>query len=102
MAYIESIIQTTYESFDFTYCICVNVLTYITINTIEDALNKKLTTWCKRLVTIGAVLVVGVVYYFTGIDNKLLFNSAILAPVFWSWIGKPLVKRFTNDISKED
>ena len=102
MEYIERIIETTAQSFDFTYCICVNVLTYITIGIIEDGTNKKLSTWLKRLVTIGAVIIVGIIYYCNGMDTKLLFNSAILAPVFWSWIGKPLVNRFTRNINKED
>lgn len=102
MEYIERIIETTAQSFDFTYCICVNILTYVAISAIEDCVGKKLSTWLKRLVTIGAVIIVGIVYYLNGIDNKLLFNSAILAPVFWSWIGKPLVKRFTRNINKED
>lgn len=102
MEYIDSIIETTAQSFDFTYCICVNILTYIAITGIEDCSQRKLSTWCKRVVMLGAVLIVGVIYYLNGMDNKLLFNSAILAPVFWSWIGKPLVKRFTRKANSED
>lgn len=102
MEYIDSIIETTAQSFDFTYCICVNILTYISITTIEDGSQRKLSTWCKRLVMLAAVFIVGVIYYINGMDNKLLFNSAILAPVFWSWIGKPLVKRFTNKANSRD
>ena len=29
--------------------------------------------------------------------NRILLNSAILAPVFWSWIIKPICKYFKID-----
>lgn len=96
MEYIDSIIETTLNSFDLTYCVVVNVLTYLSIKMIEDSNGAKLTTWKKRLVTFINIIFVGVAYIFFGMDYKLLFNSAILAPVFWSWLGKPLIKYFSN------
>ena len=30
-------------------------------------------------------------------DIKLILNSAILAPVFWSWVMKPICKHFKID-----
>lgn len=102
MDFIEQIINTTISSFDFTYCIIVNLLTYFTIKIIDD-LNgdKKVSTWTKRGITVWAILFVGVVYYLIGIDTKLLFNSAILAPVFWSWIGKPIAKKLDVDYKQD-
>ena len=51
MEIISNIIQTTLESFDFAYCIVVNVLTYLIIRLINDKnRHKDLTTWSKRLV----------------------------------------------------
>lgn len=99
MEYIDSIIETTLNSFDLTYCVVVNVLTYLSIQMIEDSNGAKLTTWKKRLVTFINIIFVGVAYIFFGMDYKLLFNSAILAPVFWSWLGKPLIKYFSNKLN---
>ena len=48
------------------------------------------------------VLSVSVIDYFLGIDLKLVFNSAILAPVFWSWIMKPICKHFKIDYKQID
>lgn len=95
---ITSSIQTTLESFDFGFCISVNVLTYVIIK-ILDELNGdvKVSTWTKRIALLASIIIVSVVYYVAGIELKLLVNSAILAPVFWSWIMKPLCKAFNID-----
>ena len=98
MEIINNIIQTTLESFDFAYCIIVNLLTYFIINTINCRQgNKDIGTWTKRLVLLIAILSTGVVYYLIGSDTRVLLNSAILAPVFWSWILKPICKKFNID-----
>lgn len=95
---ITNLIQTTLESFDFAFCIIVNVLTYFIISIINDKRgHKDLSTWAKRLVLILVILSTGVVYYFIGIDTKVLLNSAVLAPVFWSWVLKPICKKFKID-----
>ena len=44
-----------------------------------------------------AVIVISIVYYVTENNPKLIINSAILAPVFWSWIIKPICKYFKID-----
>ena len=95
---ITNSIQTTLSSFDFAYCIIVNVLTYLVITTINNRnRHKGLTTWNKRLILLLVILFTGVLYALLGYDVKTLINSAILAPVFWSWIMKPICKRFKID-----
>lgn len=95
---ITNSIQTTLSSFDFAYCIIVNVLTYLVITTISNKNRyKNLTTWSKRLILLIVILFTGVLYTLLDYDVKTLINSAILAPVFWSWIMKPICKRFKID-----
>ena len=95
---ITNSIQTTLSSFDFAYCIIVNVLTYLVITTISNRNgHKDLTTWSKRLVLLLVILSIGVLYYLLGNDTKTILNSAILAPVFWSWVMKPICKHFKVD-----
>lgn len=98
MEYINEIIDTTIKSFDFAYCISVNILTYLIIKFI-DSLNckKTVSTWSKRIVLLIVIFFTGVLYNLIGCDNKILINSAILAPVFWSWIIKPICKYFKID-----
>jgi len=98
MELIGDVIKTTLESFDFAYCIIVNVLTYILINIINDKRKTQLmTTWQKRLTLLLVIFSTGMLYYLTGSDCRILLNSAILAPVFWSWIFKPLCKKLKID-----
>ena len=49
MEYLETIINTTINSFDFTYCLIVNLLTYFVIKIIDE-LNKDKEVkkiWCE-------------------------------------------------------
>lgn len=98
MEYIDQIVNAIIENFDFTYCLIVNLLTYFIIKTI-DYLNKEkeVTTLLKKIVLIVCILLTGVVYYTLGSDAKILVNSAILAPVTWSWIFKPICKKLGID-----
>lgn len=98
MEVIYNTIQTTLNSFDFAYCIIVNILTYLIINIINNINgNIDITKWNKRIILIICIIVVGIIYYFIGSDIKLVLNSAIIAPVFWSWIMKPICRHFKID-----
>lgn len=95
---INNIITTIISSFDFAYCISVNILTYLIIKIIDELNGKKdVSTWSKRIVLLVVILSTGVLYNLIGCDNKILLNSAILAPVSWSWILKPICKKFKID-----
>lgn len=101
MDILNQILDTTLNSFDFAFCAVVNILTYVIIKTIEDITHKtKLNRWIKRVILLAAIVVVGVVYYLTDSDIKLLMNSAILAPVFWSWIAKPICSKLKVDYKR--
>ena len=98
MEIIYNTIQTTLNSFDFAYCIIVNILTYLIINIINSRNgNIDMKMWSKRIVLLLCIIVVGCIYYFNGSDIKLVLNSAIITPVFWSWVIKPICKHFKID-----
>lgn len=101
MEIIYDVVQTTLQSFDFAYCVIVNILTYLIIKFIDEFNgDKSVSTWTKRLVLLCCILSTGGVYWFIGKDLGLLMNSAILAPVSWSWIFKPLCIKFKIDYKK--
>ena len=103
MEYISQIINTTIESFDFGFCVAVNILTYLIIKHIDEINGyRKVATWTKRCVMLIVVIVIGIAYYNTGSNPKLIINSAILAPVFWSWIGKPVCDKLNIGYRKDD
>lgn len=100
MEYLSQLIDLTLQSFDFGFCVVVNILTYLIIKIIDSKKNKPLTKWQKRLVLLSAILILSVVYYFIDSDLKLIINSSILAPVFWSWIAKPICDKLGIDYRK--
>ena len=103
MEYISQIINTTIESFDFGFCVSVNILTYLIIKLIDELNGShKVATWTKRSVMLIAVIVISIAYYVTGNNPKLIINSAILAPVFWSWIGKPICDKLNIGYRKDN
>lgn len=96
---IDYIINNILSNFDFRYMLSVNVLTYIIIKVIDE-LNKekKVSTLIKRIVLVISIILISIVYKLIGYDNNIeLVNSAILAPVFWSWIAKPICKKLNID-----
>lgn len=98
METIDSIINSTLDSFDFGLVIVINIATYI-INKVISEIYKS-NVFIKRCVLICVSLILGIFYHFMVGDDKLILNSVILAPVFWSWIGKPVAKKFNADYNK--
>lgn len=96
MEIITNILNTIISNFDFTYMFMINFVTYNIIKIIDEFNgNKKVKTWIKRLVLVISIIVVTIIYKLTGYDNNLiLINSAILSPVFYSWILKPILIKF--------
>lgn len=97
MNYLDTIINQILNNFDFAYMLIVNVLCFILIK-IHDYLNgdgRKVATWNKRLYLVISIIIIGAVYQQAGeIKTTVLVNSAILAPVFWSWIAAPILHKF--------
>lgn len=88
---ISIIINNIINSFDFSFCIIVNIATYISIKIITDYKNKgKISTWNKRLIFLIISIITATIYCITGSDIRTIFNSFILAPISWSWIFKPI------------
>ena len=95
---ITDALQTAIASFDLSFCIAVNILTYLSIKLIDELNGDKVVSvWGKRGVLLLAIAILAPIYYYAGVEFKLLVNSSILAPVFWSWIIKPLCKKFDID-----
>lgn len=93
--FIDVIVNGILSNFDFGFMFIVNVLTYIIIKVI-DYFNgdNKVPTWQKRCVLVISIAVMAGIYITAGYDNTImLVNSAVLAPVFWSWVVSPILKK---------
>ncbi len=103
-SHIDNIINSLISQFDFAYMLAINIVTYVFIQ-LWDNLNgeKLLTTWQKRLMMLLATIISLVSYKICHYDNNLiLFNSTIAAPVFWSWVLKPILDKFGIGYKKVD
>lgn len=100
---VSQIINQIIINFDFVYMLVINILTYLMIKT-ADLLNgdKKVPTWTKRLLLLISTILVFIGYKLNNYPNNIiLINSTIAAPVFWSWILKPIFKKFNIDYKYE-
>ena len=95
--YIINTVQATLANFDFSYCISVNILTYLIIKLFNKHL---LSTTKKRIVLVFCIIALGAIWKLTGDNVRIIINSAILAPVSWSWLFKPILKHFGLDYQK--
>lgn len=96
MDLLEKVFDLIATNFDFSYMITINVLTYIIIKVI-DYLNKdkNVSVFMKRLSLIASIIIVTAIYIFSGYDEyTTLINSAICAPVFYSWVIRPILIKF--------
>lgn len=93
---IDFIVNQIMTNFDFAYMVVVNILTYLFIKFIDTANgDKAVSILVKRLMLIISIVLVTGVYILSGYNNKIvLLNSAIAAPVAWSWIFRPIVVKF--------
>ena len=97
----EHIIDILLENFDISYCIAVNIATYVIIKFRDDINGKKIVPrYCKRIILLLVIIVMAVIYHYAGVNSKILIDSAILAPVSWSWIFKPLCDKLNIDYRK--
>lgn len=101
---ISNFVELFNTHFDLSFMLCVNILTYILIKVIDDLNGDKVVgTWTKRLVMIISCFAIAAGYIAGGYENTtILINSAILAPVAWSWIFKPILKKIGVDYKKID
>ena len=102
MDIINNIINALISQFDFTYCVIVNIMTYLIINFMIKVVGGNVVVSIKRIVLLFSIIVIAAIYYFLGTDIKVLVNSAILAPVSWSWIFKPIANKIGWDYKQID
>lgn len=104
MNYLDTIINQVLNNFDFAYMFTCNLACFIAIK-VHDYFNgeAKVPTVIKRLYLVISIILLGIVYYYIG-ETKLniIINSAILAPVFWSWIAAPILRKFGIQYKQAD
>ena len=104
MEFIEKILNAIIDNFDFAYMVTINVLTYIIIKCL-DYINKtkNVTTIEKRIALLSSIVIVTIGYILSDYQNYIvLLNSAICAPVFYSWVLRPILIKFNIGYKQYD
>lgn len=100
---ITNIINNTISSFDISFCITINIATYLIVSVINEIKQTtKLTTWNKRVIFLFVSIIIGTIYCLLGSDYRTILNSVILAPVSWSWIFKPICAKLKIDYNSKE
>lgn len=101
---LEDILTRIFDNFDFGYMAAINIMTYIIIKIHDYANgNLKVSTLMKRVWLVTSLVVVTILYLALGYEpNIVLLNSAIAAPVFYSWVLKPILKKIGVGYSDEE
>ena len=100
---LSQVINQIIANFDFVYMLVINIFTFTIIKTI-DTINgdKAISTWTKRIVLLIAIVIVFIGYKINNYPNNIvLINSTIAAPVFWSWVLKPILNKFNINYNKD-
>lgn len=103
MEYIGSLIDSVIANFDFAFMLVVNIITYYAVKGIDKFNgNNGVTRTHKRIITLVSTFVLILVYTFiANYENTIvLINSAILAPISWNIVIKPILKSLGIDYSK--
>lgn len=102
MEYIDLVIRQIIDNFNFAFMFIINVLSYLIVRLVYGV--KKgayVTTWSKRFIFMACTVGVAIIYKLGGYDSNVkIINSAILAPVFWDWILRPIFIKLNIDYSK--
>lgn len=102
MVYInmDTLLSQLVSNYNFNFILSINIISYLII----QLLHKIMFTpkGIKILITILVSIAMGIVYYFiSDMNTEVLINSAILAPLAWDWVFKPILNKIGIDY-KED
>lgn len=96
---MEEIISNIINNFDWSYMLAINVLTYGINKLLDTGVIHKTPSWIKKFITIlvGAGLGLLYIYIDETVSARILLNSAILAPVSWDFVFKPIFNKLGID-----
>lgn len=100
---INEVINILMDNFDISYMLSINILTYMIIK-IVDYFNKeaKVKLIIKRVILIICTIICCVLYSFlANIEKHIMINSTIAAPVFYSWVIKPILNKYNIGYKNE-
>ena len=98
---MEQLLSQLISNYNFNLILSINIISYLII----QLLHLKIFT--KRGIKIGVTVIVsiitGIIFHFiSDTPTEVLVNSAILAPLAWDWVFKPILNKIGVDYKKDE
>lgn len=98
---MEQLLSQLISNYNFNLILSINIISYLII----QLLHLKIFT--KRSIKIGVTVIVsivmGIIFHFiSDTSTEVLVNSAILAPLAWDWVFKPILNKLGIDYKKDE
>lgn len=97
---MEQLLSQLISNYNFNFILSINIISYLIIQLLHKIMftPKGIKILITILVSIGA----GILYYFiSDMSTEVLVNSAILAPLAWDWVFKPILNKIGIDYKKD-
>lgn len=98
---MEEILSQLISNYNFTFILSINIISYLIIQLFnKNSIAKK---GIKILITALVSIAMAILYHFiSDTSTEVLINSAILAPLAWDWVFKPILNKLGIDYKKDE
>ena len=97
---MEELISQLIPNYNFNLILSINIISYLIIQLLHKIMFTS--KGIKILITIIVSIAMGIIYYFiSDMNTEVLINSAILAPLAWDWVFKPILNKIGIDYKKD-
>lgn len=97
---MEELISQLISNYNFNFILSINIISYLIIQLLHKIMFTS--KGIKIFITIIVSIAMGIIYYFiSDMNTEVLINSAILAPLAWDWVFKPILNKIGIDYKKD-
>lgn len=97
---MEQVLSQLILNYNFNFILSINIISYLIIQLLHKIMFTS--KGIKILITIIVSIVMGIIYHFiSDMSSEVLINSAILAPLAWDWVFKPILNKIGIDYKKD-
>ena len=97
---MEQVLSQLILNYNFNFILSINIISYLIIQLLHKIMFTS--KGIKILITIIVSIVMGIIYHFiSDMNTEVLINSAILAPLAWDWVFKPILNKIGIDYKKD-
>ena len=98
---MEEILSQLISNYNFTFILSINIISYLIISLLSKKIIAK--KGIKILITVLVSIAMAILYHFiSDTSTEVLINSAILAPLAWDWVFKPILNKLGIDYKKDE